>query len=96
MGNATPKKKPAFFDEVDELLSDKPCTKPKVIIKSATIWTNIGDDDEEKTRAENIEPNVNSPGSSKEMSENVDKPLSCVTAVTGKSCKILSYWRARQ
>ena len=36
-GNATPKKKPAFFDEVDELLSDKHCTKPKVIIKSATI-----------------------------------------------------------
>ena len=96
MGNATPKKKPAFFDEVDELLSDKPCTKPKVIIKSATIWTNIGDDDEEKTRAENVEPNVNSPGSSKEMSENVDKPLSCVTAVTGKSFKMLSDWRARQ
>ena len=35
-GNATPKKKPAFFHEVDELLSHKPCTKSKVIIKSAT------------------------------------------------------------
>ena len=45
-GNATPKKKPAFFDEVDELLLDKPFTKPKVIIKSATISTD-GDDDEE-------------------------------------------------
>lgn len=83
-GNATPKKKPAFFDEVDELLSDKPCTKPKVIIKSATISI-AGHDGEEKTRAENVEPNVNVPGSSKEMSENLDKPLNCVTAVTGKN-----------
>ena len=94
-GNATPKKKPAFFDEVDELLSDKPCTKPKVIIKSATISID-GNDDEEKTRAENVEPNVTFPGSSKEKSENLDKPLNCVTVVTAKSYKMLSDWRARQ
>ena len=94
-GNATPKKKPAFFDEVDELLSDKPCTKPKVIIKSATI-SKGGDDDEEKTRAENIELNVNIPGSSTGKSENFHKPLNCVTVMTGKSYKILSDWRARQ
>ena len=94
-GNATPKKKPAFFDEVDELLSDKPCTKPKVIIKSATISID-GDDDKEKARAENVEPNENIPGSSK---ENVDKPLNvpnCVTAVTGKRYKMLSDCTARQ
>ena len=87
-GNATPKKKPAFFDEVDELLSNKPCTKPKVIIKS-------GNDDEEKTRAENIELDANFPGSSKANSENLDKPLNCVTVVIGKSYKMLSDWRAR-
>ena len=85
-GNATPKKKQAFFDEVDELLLGKPCTKPKVIIKSATISID-GDNDEEKTRAENV------PVSSKEKSENLDKPLNCVTAVTGN---MLSDWRARQ
>ena len=67
-GNATPKKKPAFFDEVDEHLSDKPCTKPKVIIKSATISID-GDDDEEQTRAENVKANVNIPGNGKEKSE---------------------------
>ena len=39
MGNATPKKKPALFDEVGELLSDKPYTEPKVIIESATSTT---------------------------------------------------------
>ena len=61
-GNPTSKKKPCFFDEVDELLSDKPCTEPKVIIKSATISID-GDDDEEKARTENVEPNVNIPGS---------------------------------
>ena len=38
-GNATPKKKTAFFHEVDEILSDKPCTKSKIIIKSATTAT---------------------------------------------------------
>ena len=40
-GNATPKKKAAFFHEVDELLKDKlkSCTKSKVIIKSATSAT---------------------------------------------------------
>ena len=94
-GNATPKKKPAFLDEVDEPLSDKPCTKPKVIIKSAIIPID-GNDDEEITRAENVEPNVNFPGNSKEKSENLDKPLNCVTVVTGKSYKMLSDWRARQ
>lgn len=35
-GNATLKKKPAFFNEVDLLLLDKPCNKPKVIIKPAS------------------------------------------------------------
>ena len=93
-GNATPKNKPAFFDEVDELLSDKPCTKPKVIIKSATISID-GNDDEEKTRAENVEPNVTFPFSSKEKSDNLDKPLNCVTVVTDESYKLLSDWRAR-
>ena len=33
-GNGNPKKKPAFFDEVNEFLSGKPCTKPKVVINS--------------------------------------------------------------
>ena len=80
---------------MDGLLSDKPCTKPKVIIKSATISID-GNDDEEKTRAENVEPNVTHPGSSKEKSENLGKPLNCVTVVTGKSYKMLSDWRARQ
>ena len=64
-------------------------------MKSTTISID-GNDDEEKTRAENVEPNVNFPGSSKEKSENLDKPLNCVTVVTGKSYKMLSDWRARQ
>ena len=94
-GNATPKRKPAFFNEVDELLSNKPCTKPKVIIKFTVISID-GDDDEENTRSENVELNVNIPGSSKEKSENLDKPINCVTVVTGKSYKMLSDWRTRQ
>ena len=80
---------------MDELLSDKPCTKPKVIIKSAAISID-GDDDEENTRSENVEPNVNIPGSSKEKSENLDKPINCLTVVTGKNYKMLFDWRTRQ
>ena len=42
-GNATPKKKPAFFHEVDELLSDKPILVPRaaILLASATdreLW----------------------------------------------------------
>ncbi|PFX13681.1 Exonuclease 1 [Stylophora pistillata] len=69
-GNATSKKKPAFFDEVDQLMSDKPCTKRKAIIKSATISID-GDGDGEETKAENVEPNLNIPGSSNERVQDI-------------------------
>lgn len=36
-GNGTPKRKPAFFDEVDEFLPKKPCTKPKVVVNSSKL-----------------------------------------------------------
>ena len=36
-GNATPNKKPQFFDKLDKILSDKPSTQPKVVINSTTI-----------------------------------------------------------
>ncbi|XP_068739221.1 uncharacterized protein [Montipora capricornis] len=36
-GNATPSKKPPFFDELDKILSDNPSTQPKVVINSAKI-----------------------------------------------------------
>ena len=36
-GNATPKKKSPFFDEIDEILSDKPATKPVMVISSTTL-----------------------------------------------------------
>lgn len=50
IGNGTTKRKPAFFDEVDEFLSRKPCTKAKIVVNSSQII--IGDskaNDEEKT-----------------------------------------------
>ena len=94
-GECYTKEEAGFLRRSGRAFVDKPCTKPKVIIKSATI-SKGGDDDEEKTRAENVEPNVNIPGSSTGKSENFDKPLNCVTVMTGKSYKILSDWRARQ
>ena len=33
-GNATPSKKPPFFDELDKILSNEPSTQPKVVINS--------------------------------------------------------------
>ena len=38
-GNATPSKKPPFFDELDKILSDEPSTQPKVVINSTTFVT---------------------------------------------------------
>ena len=34
MGDATPSKKPPFFDELDKILSNEPSTQPKVVINS--------------------------------------------------------------
>ena len=57
-GNGTPKKKPAFFNEVDEFLSEKPCKKPKNVVNSSQIV--IGDgkeacEEESKGNAENVQ-----------------------------------------
>lgn len=58
IGNGTTKRKPAFFDEVNEFLSRKLCTKPKIVVNSSQII--IGDseaNDEEEDRG-NIESDV--------------------------------------
>ena len=54
-GNGTPKRKPAFFDEVDEFLSKKPCTKPKVVVNSSKIIIEADNEEEdhEKLRTMN-------------------------------------------
>ena len=36
-GNATPSKKPPFFNELEKILSGKPSTQPKVVINSTTV-----------------------------------------------------------
>ena len=60
-----------FFDEVDEFLSEKPCTEPKVVINSSQIF--IGDgtgsrtencEEEGEGTVENIVPNLPSSSSS--------------------------------
>ena len=35
-GNSTPRRKAPFFEQLDEILSNKPATKPTVVISSAT------------------------------------------------------------
>ena len=50
-GNGTPTRKPAFFDEVDKFLSEKPCTKPKVVINFSQIFIGGGTE----SRTENSE-----------------------------------------
>ena len=100
-GNATPKKKPAFFDEVDEYLSGKPCTKPKSIVNSSQIVIGDGTEhcaEESKGNVENVVPNLTSSSSS---SSNNNKDLNkaskfpepkkdaCVTC-TGELSKKLS------
>ena len=60
MGNGTPKKKPPFFDEVNEFLSGKHCTKPKVVINSSQIVIEDGTEgsEESKGSVENVVPNL--------------------------------------
>ena len=36
-GNATPKKKAPFFDEINEILSDKPATRPVIVLSSTVL-----------------------------------------------------------
>ena len=62
-GNWTTKRKPAFFDEVDEFLSQKPCTKPKVVINSSQIiiGDSEADDEEDRGNIENDVPNEELP-----------------------------------
>ena len=59
-GNGTPKKKPAFFDEVNRFSSGKPCTKPKVVINFSqiAIEDGTGDSEESKRNVENVVPNL--------------------------------------
>ena len=63
----TPTRKPAFFDEVDGFLSEKPCPKPKVVINSSQIFIGDGTENSEEEgegKVENIVPNLPSCSSS--------------------------------
>ena len=86
-GNGTPSKKPPFFNGLEEILSDKPSTKPKYVINSTKIDVescckdNIEETEETgdggegiKLQQENIEPNIPSSSSS------------CEVAVTAPKC----------
>ena len=75
-GNGTPKKKPAFFDEVDELLSGKPCTKPKSVVNSSQIVTGDGTEDCDEERRGNV-GNVVSNLTSSSSSDNNNKATKC-------------------
>ena len=75
-GNGTPKKKPAFFDEVDEYLLGKPCTKPKSVVNSSQIVIGDGAEDceeESKGNVENVVPNLTS-----SSSDNNNKASKCL------------------
>ena len=98
-GNAAPKK-PAFFDEVDEYLSGKPCTKPKSVVNSSQIV--IGDDtedcaEESKGNAENVVPNLTSTSSSSSSNSsnnsNNYKASKCPEPKKEGLCKVRTGWR---
>ena len=54
--NGTPKRKPAFFDEVDEFFSKKPYSKQKVVVNSSKIIIEA-DNEEDHENIENYDPN---------------------------------------
>ena len=55
--NGTPKRKPAFFDEVDEFFSKKPYSKQKVVVNSSKIIIDADNEEEDHENIENYEPN---------------------------------------
>ena len=91
-GNGTPKKKPAFFDEVNEFLPGKPCTKPKVVINSSQIVIEDGTEDSEESKGnvENFVPNLlsNSSDNNNNKASKCPEPKkdACVTC-TGELSK---------
>ena len=55
--NGTPKRKPAFFDEVDEFFSKKPYSKQKVVVNSSKIIIEADNEEEDHENIENYAPN---------------------------------------
>ena len=77
-GNATPSKKPPFFDELDKILTDEPSTQPKVVINLTTIVTASSCEDESeniqiipKGSSSNSDNNSSSSSSSEVCQEHV-------------------------
>ena len=93
-GNGTPSKKPPFFDELDEVLSDKPSTLPKCVINSTKIvaasFCGVGEENlngakDQYEEDENIDLNI---PSSSTGSSSAAKCTEGPVCVTGKPCNI--------
>ena len=48
------RKKPAFFNEVNEFLSGRPCTKPQVVVNSSQVVIGGGTEDSEEESKGNV------------------------------------------
>ena len=77
-GNATPKKKAPFFEEIDEILSDKPATRPVIVLSSTSLESAQSKETELKDVGEKSpQPSCSYPTSEKENRKKADEKLLC-------------------
>lgn len=96
-GNATPKKKAPFFDEIDEILSDKPATRPVIVLSSTSLESVQGKEIELKEGEESpqYQPSCSYPTLEKENRKKADEKPLCskfvvVSMLTGK-CYVICH-----
>lgn len=69
-GNATPKQKGPFFDEIDKILSDKPATRPVIVLSSTSLESAQSERETELTDGKkNPQPSCSYPTLEKKKNE---------------------------
>ena len=76
-GNATPKKKAPFLDEIDEILSDKPATRPVIVLSSTSLESVRSKETEPKDGEKSPQPSCSYPTLEKENRKKADEKLVC-------------------
>ena len=76
-GNATPKKKAPFFDEIDEILSDKPATRPVIVLSSTSLESVRSKETELKDGEKSPQPSCSYPTLEKENRKKAGEKFVC-------------------
>ena len=92
-GNATPKKRAPFFEEIDEILSDKPATRPVIVLSSTSLESAQSKETELKDGGEKSpQLSCSYPTLEKENRKKADEKLLCskfvVVSMLTRKCDV--------